>query len=229
MPSLGNNCITASFGVTEVQGGDTPETFLRRADRALLQAKTAGRNLVVQLGTGIAPDVKVTTTSTWFSWFAGPPAEVLLQASLVTVVPLKVTTEKLRGFMADHHSEIIAVDENRITLAIDGQYTPLIRRMSDRAVPFVIELTFGEQQRPVEGRPNTSALCTLIQVVIRPKRQRDRRRHDATERARQLLVSLKSYLMATDDTSRQVDQQEHRRRDGLLTRSKQIVSYWLRK
>ena len=45
-PMLGGKCITASFGVTEVQGGDTPETMLRRADRALLQAKANGRNRV---------------------------------------------------------------------------------------------------------------------------------------------------------------------------------------
>ena len=35
-PVLGNTAITASFGVTELQTGDTPETMLRRADRALL-------------------------------------------------------------------------------------------------------------------------------------------------------------------------------------------------
>ena len=46
-------CITASFGVTEVQLGDTPETMLARADRALYDAKEGGRNTVVQLGTGI--------------------------------------------------------------------------------------------------------------------------------------------------------------------------------
>ena len=44
---------TASFGVTELQTGDTPETMLRRADRALLQAKDQGRNQVVQLGDGM--------------------------------------------------------------------------------------------------------------------------------------------------------------------------------
>jgi diguanylate cyclase (GGDEF)-like protein/PAS domain S-box-containing protein len=43
-------CISASFGVTEVQSGDTPDTMLRRADRALFQAKSNGRNTVVQLG-----------------------------------------------------------------------------------------------------------------------------------------------------------------------------------
>ncbi len=52
-PKMNGRTVTASFGVTEIQPGDTPETMLRRADRALLMAKANGRNTVVQLGTGI--------------------------------------------------------------------------------------------------------------------------------------------------------------------------------
>ena len=54
MPQLkmGSRQVTASFGVTEIQPGDTPETMLRRADRALFMAKAKGRNCVVQLGAG---------------------------------------------------------------------------------------------------------------------------------------------------------------------------------
>ena len=44
--------MTASFGVTEVQAGDSDTSFLARADRALLLAKETGRNRVVQLGVG---------------------------------------------------------------------------------------------------------------------------------------------------------------------------------
>ena len=51
-PATGGRCITASFGVTQTQAGDTPATLLNRADRALLSAKESGRNLVVQLGAG---------------------------------------------------------------------------------------------------------------------------------------------------------------------------------
>ena len=46
-PVMEGNVVTASFGVTEIQPGDTPESMLRRADRALLEAKSLGRNLVV--------------------------------------------------------------------------------------------------------------------------------------------------------------------------------------
>ncbi len=62
---LANNIVTASFGVTEMQPGDTPESLLRRSDRALLQAKDQGRNQVVQLGNGMG-EYEVKTR--WFSF-----------------------------------------------------------------------------------------------------------------------------------------------------------------
>ncbi|MCH7728428.1 MAG: diguanylate cyclase, partial [Planctomycetes bacterium] len=70
---LGSRCITATFGVTEVKDGDTPETMLRRADRALLQAKDAGRNTVVQLGAGISGNVVSEKKRGIFSWFQSSP------------------------------------------------------------------------------------------------------------------------------------------------------------
>lgn len=38
--------VTCSFGVTTFHGGDTPDTFVKRADEAMYQAKRAGRNRV---------------------------------------------------------------------------------------------------------------------------------------------------------------------------------------
>ena len=38
--------ITASFGVTLMLDGDTPESLIARADRALYEAKQSGRNAV---------------------------------------------------------------------------------------------------------------------------------------------------------------------------------------
>ncbi len=229
MPTLSNRSITASFGVTEIQGGDTPKTFLNRADRALLQAKDAGRNLVVQLGTGIGPEAKVARPSRWLSWFSSPAGEILLERTLITVVPLKVTAEKLRGFVSDHHAQLGKVNENRVNLTIDSQFIPLIRRSTDRAVPFQVELSFDEKHLPIEGRLNQTALRTLIHVTIRPKRQRDRRRRDAIERARQILISLKSYLMAHDHADSDHPTETDNAPEGLLRSSTRLLMHWLSK
>ncbi|MCA9208108.1 MAG: diguanylate cyclase [Planctomycetales bacterium] len=191
---LNGKCITASFGVTEMQPGDTPETMLRRADRGLLQAKETGRNRVVQLGPGMENDEKSEGGRGWFSWFDSQPLEHVAEQTLITRVPFDVAIEKLRGFIADHEGELTSVQEKSLAIKIEGDNTPLRRRRSDRAVPFMVELEF-------EGDDNASSsglTQTRIHVVIRPLRSRDRRKGDIEERARLVLSSLKSYLMATE-------------------------------
>jgi len=197
-PALGGKAITASFGVTEIQPGDTPETMLRRSDRALLKAKDLGRNTVVQLGSGIREQESSQKPTGWLSWFRSATPDQLLGRSLITAVPLNIVAEKLRGFVSDHHAEITAIEQDHIVLKIEGHQPDILRRRNDRPVPFIFEMRFEESHVEQHGRSSGTALRTLIHVSIRPIRNRDRRRRNVVDRARQLLVSLKSYLMAQD-------------------------------
>ena len=202
-PSLAGQCITASFGVTELQQGDTPETFFRRADRALYQAKDNGRNLVVQLGTGIVADDKSREPRErrgWFSsWFKSPeppppPGDVLVKTCLFTAVPVNLATEKLKGFVSDHHAAVDTLGGDHHAIRIEGEM-PDARRASDRLCPFVIDVQLQESgvSSPAAGRTGT-----FVHVTIRPQRAPDRRQRDAIERARQLMSSLKAYLVAQE-------------------------------
>ena len=193
MRPLEGKSITASFGVTELQSGDTPETMLRRADRALYQAKASGRNAVVQLGSGIAEEETPVRGTGWFAWLRGALPEQVLQRTLATSVPLNVVIEKIRGFVADHHAQIDSISENHLVLCIEGERSPLLRRNTDRPMPFLIEAKVVAGP-PDEAGPKSTR--TLLHVTIRPQRSRDRRRRDVLERAQQLLISLKSYLVA---------------------------------
>jgi diguanylate cyclase (GGDEF)-like protein/PAS domain S-box-containing protein len=199
--ALGGKPVTASFGVTETQPGDTSETLLNRADRALLQAKEAGRNIVVQVGVGQSGAKPELRRRWWQLWRKALPHAVLEQ-KLLTTVPLKVAIEKLRGFVADHHANVESIDDSRICMSLDGGQLALLRRTSDRNVPLVIDLSFAEEQMRGANAANNSGgtlTRTKIQVSIRPRRGRDRRRAPAVNRARVVLASLRSYLMATDD------------------------------
>ena len=195
---LGNNSITASFGVTELQIGDTPETMLRRADRALLQAKDQGRNQVVQLGDGMMGEKVKRSWWPFLSW----GSRALVETTLSTAVPIEVAVQKLRGFIADQDAKIIKVNENELQLAVTDSNPKLARRAHDRPVTFLIELKLSQHQTE---RSNTQGMAsgiyaeTQVEVVIRPRRDRDRRREATFERARRLLSSLKSYLMARED------------------------------
>lgn len=192
---LANHTVTASFGVTELQAGDTPESMLRRSDRALLQAKDQGRNQVVQLGNGM-PEEEIKR-----SWFSFKPwtGNSLVDTTLSTNVPIELAIEKLRGFISDREARILRVTEDEVRLEVNEVAT--LKRGGSQSMTYVIEIKFDQER---EAKTNAAGMAsgeyvqTVANVKIRPKRERDRRRGHVAERARLLLSSLKSYMMAKE-------------------------------
>jgi hypothetical protein len=177
--------------------------MLRRADRALLLAKDTGRNKVVQLGTGIGDPQPERRKSRWWPWHAAAaPLEV--KHKWTTFVPLRVAMEKLRGFIADNNAEIINIVGNSVTLELSDANQDRRRRSQDRPVPMVVNITFSEESVNL-FRPSGEAIAqrTRIEVGIRPKRPRDRRKDGALDPGRRVSTSLRAYLMAMEYTMAQ--------------------------
>lgn len=198
---LGNKCITASFGVTELQAGDSPGTMLRRADRALLMAKDQGRNQVVQLGDGMMEEKVKKSWWPFQSW----GGRSLVEATLVTMVPIEVAVQKLRGFIADQDARILNAEENELLLEVTDHNRQINRRANDRPARFSIHLKLSQhhfERANAHGMAAGTYVETRIEVTIMPVRDRNRRREQTVESARRLLGSLKSYLMAHEDDGR---------------------------
>jgi diguanylate cyclase (GGDEF)-like protein len=215
-PKMEGHTITVSFGVTEIQPGDTAETMLRRADRAMLMAKEKGRNVVVQLGSGAerAPETERPGSA---QRSAG-----LLEQTLWTPVPLQMAIEKLRGFVADHRAAILKIDANQVLLEITEKDPSRLRRLTDRPVGFFLDLRFEEQRlQKHESEFAGHLIRTKIYVSIGPRRDRDRRRADLCDRARQVLTSFRAYLMATMEDETVVPWR------GSWVRAKRILAPWL--
>lgn len=196
LDGLGGQCITASFGVTEFQTGDSADTVLARADRALLQAKENGRDRVVQLGSGIATNESVEETAGWFQWWSTSKPSQDHEFILTTPVPIELAIEKLRGFIADHRAEIILVNEKQVSLRLTtpGQGG---RRAADTQFTLHLMITLNEGL-DARGKGNTRGRIkqTQITVLIQPTRNRDRRNRELEPCIKEMLGSLKSYLMA---------------------------------
>ena len=199
LPSLNNESVTASFGVTEYQPGDTPETVLARADRALLKAKDNGRNRVIQLGSGNGSSGVATSdgqTSGWFSWFGSSESssKIDLELDILTPVPADLAIEKLRGFIADHGAEIISVNESQVSIKVNALHQGHGRRTVDQHIGLKVNLTLSE--RLGETRLGVSALTkTNVHVEIEPIRSRNRRNRHLNTCVRRVVASLRSYLM----------------------------------
>ncbi|HEX4148930.1 MAG TPA: diguanylate cyclase, partial [Pirellulales bacterium] len=191
-PCLENQCVTASFGVTEIQPGDTTENMLRRSDRALLLSKEAGRNRVVQLGSGGQG-----TETDAPSMASQARGTALLVQDLLTESPVDRTVEKLRGFIADHHGEIVSVDNRRMRIKL-GAEGALFARKSERQARLVVDLEFSEEQSAKQADRRGGVARTRIHVEINPQRPRERRQAEVLARGRQVLISLRAYLMASE-------------------------------
>jgi diguanylate cyclase (GGDEF)-like protein len=219
-PKMDGRTATVSFGVTEIQPGDTPETMLRRADRALLMAKENGRNRVVQLGSGKRDELGEPGAVSWLFPSARP--QQLLRKTLVTPVPLQIAIEKLRGFVADHEAKIVLLEGSQVRLEIEDKSLSRLRRLADRSSSFQVDLLFEEERPREKGDDDVSATRdttrTKIRIAISSRRQRDRRREEVMARAGDLMASFRAYLMANEEglpTS-----------PGTLTRVKRILSPW---
>jgi diguanylate cyclase (GGDEF)-like protein len=194
--ALDMNRVTASFGVTEIQQGDTPETMFARADRALYLAKERGRNQVVHLGSGLGTG-RDGAAGEVVAGGAGRD-HALLEQELVASVPMSVAIEKLRGFVADQQADIVSIDEGQVRLRLGGGWGSFFRRASDRRVPMVVDLQFIEEKPDQAQAGMRLPIRTRILVALRTQRNRDRRRQGARDRAQQVLASLRAYLMASD-------------------------------
>lgn len=215
-PRLGGRPVTASFGVTEIQPGDTAETVLRRADRALLEAKAKGRNTVVQLGSGNNGETGRRKSLFW-PW-RRESVQLAVSRVFHTDVPPNVALEKLRGFIADHQARVVRVERNRMDIEIEDRRPRRERRRSDRSACFALEVIL-EEERPREESQGT--VRTRLQVHATLARYRDRRRRDLAERLHDLLESFRSYMMVTEE--------EASTRPNILTLAVSVAAHWLKR
>ena len=172
--------------------------MLRRADRALYMAKESGRNKVIQLGIGLTEPIDERKKKRWWQWGFGK-AEAAFKRTLETSVPLPMTIEKLRGFIADYQAEVLTTDEQHIKLEVTSS-GDMLRRKSDRPETLILDLNFSEETHVVEDESNgnRSNKVTRIVVTATPKRSRNRRKEATEEAAKQMLASVRAYLMADE-------------------------------
>ncbi len=184
-------CVTGSFGVTQLQPGDTAETMLRRADRALLLAKEQGRDRVVQLGGG-GITAALSREEEPFPGTSEPT--IVLKQELFVASPFRLIIEKLCGFVTDHEATVARINRNRLRLTVSKNPVWREPRRNLRAVELWIDLEF--QELCLAESVDTTKEVTRIVATIAPRTNRERR-GDADRRAQEVLQSLRAYFIAS--------------------------------
>ena len=108
----------------------------------------------------------------------------LAEQHLVTLVPMGVAIEKLRGFVADHQAEIVSIEGSDVRLKLGQSGGLFFRRSSDRQVAVRRRPALRGRQAAARTASRWPTAQTRIHVTVTPQRNRDRRRADAEERAR---------------------------------------------
>ncbi len=188
-PEVGSRQITASFGVTALQPGDTPEKMLERADKALYQAKHRGRNTVVTSGP---------SESTLAD---GVDPESAIRHQIITGMPFSLMLEKMRGFITDHRADVVTVEPCFVRLSVDAALVNRNRRATDRRLECFLDIRLEEEGSPAEGTspPAGGAERTKILLSVTVARSRDRRRREALGLAKNVMSCFRAYLMVGID------------------------------
>jgi hypothetical protein len=202
-----------------VQSGDTAETILRRADRALYQAKDQGRNRVIQLGVGASDDKPVRR---WLFWRRNKPSspEILAEENMIAPGPIRFALDKLRGFVADYQAVIKRAEENMLEFELVARVRKG-RRKSDLGQTFLMRLRFWEEAGPridLPGNMESELTQIRINVVVSLESPPARIEGWLTDYARRVIRGLRAYLMAKMVLSPNEDKQERRSKKALLPR-----------
>lgn len=182
--------VTASFGVAEMNKGDSVESVLRRADKGLYMAKESGRNktcslTVEELENGAATEVVDTEATNPF----------VRKTEFSAVVAEDMVVYKLGGFVNDNEARLLEVTPERtvIRLGRTGLLPFWGRSESSRPVLLVVELENAESAR------RATRGSSVIRVTARVTPLGWVRKSETFQaRARRVLKTLRSYFVVND-------------------------------
>jgi diguanylate cyclase (GGDEF)-like protein/PAS domain S-box-containing protein/putative nucleotidyltransferase with HDIG domain len=179
--------VTASFGVAQAEPGDTVESLLRRADKALYKAKEEGRDRTCSMTTTdlLKADKPADRVSEAVEPFR-------FESRFTAVVASDMITYKLGGFVNDHKATLKTVSTERVVMTL-GQ-TGLLAALNpfSREIPMEIDLTLGGLADALAKR---GVPRIQFGVSIRPLRT-VLDSQDFQQRAAQLMTELKRYFVA---------------------------------
>ncbi len=177
--------VTASFGVSQVEIGDTPESVIKRADQALYDAKKSGRNKTCHRATRQLKELpnfgREEINKQWVH-----------RVEIVTCVASSMLPTKLKGYVHDNMAKIIHVKEDALLLQVGapGLFGGWGSKPDRQPLQIHIEFHDIPKNDKVAGTQKV-LLKTTVEPVGRPSK-------NSIFQTRAMLVveSLRSYLIA---------------------------------
>ena len=181
--------VTASFGVTEVEPGDSVESVLRRADKALYLAKETGRNKTCFLTSAEL----MQSDSNQQDAAEAPLDPFVFTGSFSACVQSDMIVYKLGGFVTDQKAKLVEVMPKRVVIRVGrrGLLPYWGSRDEKRPVELIVEFDDDPSSQGRRGASKRSEISICIRPVGSVK--------DADEfqaRAKRLWKVLRSFFAA---------------------------------
>ena len=186
--ALDGEKITATFGVAQIEEGDTGETVLERAEEALRRVKEKGYNRILSLtkaqseGQPDPSEIEETSRNPF-----------LYEGKFEACIAADMIVYKLGGFVKDRKAKIKQVSPNRTRLQMGSRGLLGFWGSTDEAQPVEIVIEFVEQQGSKKQRRG-AAKYVDVRVTIRPLGW-IRNSQVFSERAKRVMKLLRSYFV----------------------------------
>ena len=161
---LNGGSMTASFGVTESIAGDSVQSILERADRALYMAKQSGRNQTCVVAEDDAPDDS--NQSDDVSPEPDDPRVYCTQFDACVAADMVVY--KLGGFVSEQTAKLQHVSNKQAVVRVGKAGLLRLWGRHERRQPIELTLDFGEEQAPEFGERQKASQTIEIKVQVRP-------------------------------------------------------------
>jgi Diguanylate cyclase, GGDEF domain len=183
--------VTTSFGITQVEPADTVETLLKRADRALYNAKKTGRNRTVSL-TSDENRIEEQIVQEEAEKSQDP---YVFEGTFHACIAADMIVYKLGGFVRDEHGTLSEVSETKAVIKLGGRAFLPFWGKSPKSQPVTVVVKFGNEKATPSRRQRVASKQVSIKVRVEPIGWRPSE-EKFQRRAQSVLRILRSYFAA---------------------------------
>jgi len=190
---LNGQFVTASMGVAQAEPGDSVESVVKRADKALYEAKESGRNRTCSL-----TREQITQAEQQAKLAEQEPEEVdpfLYKGSFIACVDADMVVYKLGGYVDDTKANLVEVLTKEVIIHVGKQGLLPYWGRSPHSQPVELKIILGDIKNQNGLNNNVTSQKVKINVCIRPLGWiKDSQVFQA--RANRVMSDLKSYFVA---------------------------------
>ena len=182
--------ITASFGVASAEAGDSTESLLHRADKAMYNAKRSGRNATCHLTVRELSGERGGSGDTENQ--SSDP--MVYKTTFRAVIAADMIVYKLGGFVSDQKARLKDVSPNRAVLRIGSRGLLPFWGSDDEGRPVELQMQFTEVDAQSIGARKKACKEVEVDVCVRPLGWC---RHSEVfqSRAKRVIKILRSYFV----------------------------------